>query len=65
MRVVHHTPVWESTELRVNAAGDSKAGYECTYPLENGNGLCAGSVFDVADAVSNHCCVVLEEGESR
>jgi hypothetical protein len=55
---VTHDPVWEPTDLPVNAAGDTKPGFHCIHPMENGNGPCGGNVFDLSQAIGQHACVV-------
>lgn len=57
-RVISHTPQWEQAELPIDAAGSTRPGYLCTHQLENGNGECGGNVFDLADAIGDHCCIV-------
>lgn len=57
-RSVHHAPEWQPTQLRHDAAGNTKPGFECGHELENGNGQCGGNVFDLADACGDHCCIV-------
>lgn len=63
-RLVYHTPAWEPAHLQVNATGNTKPGFVCVHPLENGNGPCGGNVFRVEDAIGDHACVVedLESG---
>lgn len=61
-RVVTHRPVWAPAQLRINAAGDTRPGFECVHPLENGNGLCLSNVFEIEQAVGDHSCVVDNEG---
>jgi hypothetical protein len=64
-RLVHHTPVWEPAQLRVDAAGNTKPGFVCAHPLENGNGPCEGNVFRVEDGVGDHACVVDDEAATE
>lgn len=56
--VVEHDPVWEPTELPIDAEGNTRPGFVCVHPLENGNGLCEGNVFRIEDEVAPHSCVV-------
>lgn len=60
MKTVWHKPVWVSGPLRINEAGDTKPGFWCAHPMENGNGLCGGNVFAVEDEVGDHCCMVID-----
>lgn len=59
-KLVYHKPVWLAGPLRINEAGDTKPGFWCIHPLENGNGLCGGNVFRVEDEVADHACMVPE-----
>jgi hypothetical protein len=61
-RYVSHTPTWAPAHLPINAAGDTTPGYVCTHQLENGNGRCGGNVFDLAEAIGDHGCIVDDEG---
>jgi hypothetical protein len=56
----HHEPVWEPADLQVDVDGNTRPGYLCVYPLENGNGPCEGNVFDPSESVEDHSCVVYE-----
>ena len=58
--ITHHEPVWVPAELRINAAGDTRPGFECAHELENGNGRCGGNVFGIDDAIGRHACVVAD-----
>lgn len=63
-RRVEHWPTWEPADLPINAAGDTQPGFMCVHPLENGNGLCEGTVFDTTvDAQYPHACIVYRGGE--
>lgn len=62
---VSHEPVWAPAQLPYNAAGDTRPGFECVHPLENGNGPCGGSVYDLADAIGWHACIVAGELPAR
>lgn len=57
-RNVRHTPVWVPADLPINAAGDTRPGFECAHELENGGGRCSSNVFRVEDAIVDHSCVV-------
>lgn len=59
---VEHTPRWEPADLPINAAGDTRPGFVCVHPLENGNGPCGGDIFDPAEEVGNHACIVRKGG---
>lgn len=61
MKTVWHEPQWIPAELPINAAGDTRPGFVCAHPLENGNGPCGGNVFRIEDAIGKHCCMVEEE----
>lgn len=61
-RIVSHVPKWASANLPVDAEGNTRPGWVCVHELENGNGRCGGNVFDLADAVGDHSCVVTECG---
>lgn len=56
--LVAHTPEWEPADLPVDAQGNTKPGYICVHPLENGNGLCESNVFEPSPDMGNHYCVV-------
>lgn len=58
MALVKHTPVWVPGPLRVNAWGDTRPGFWCAHPLENGSGLCNGNVFSKEEVVGDHSCIV-------
>lgn len=58
MQTVWHDPVWKPALLPVDAEGNTKPGYVCVHPLENGNGLCGGNVFELEQAIGRHCCMV-------
>lgn len=60
--VVHHDPVWEPAELRIDAAGNTRPGFVCVHELENGNGQCQANLFRVEDEIGDHSCVVAEGG---
>lgn len=55
-KVVSHTPEWITAPLRVDREGHTKPGYLCIHDLENGNGLCSSTTFDLSD--TEHSCVV-------
>ena len=61
-RWVEHDCVWEPTELRINAAGDTQPGFVCVYELGNGTGRCESNVFDLADAYGKAACLVRKGG---
>lgn len=61
-RWVEHDCVWEPTELRVDAAGNTRPGFQCTYELENGQGQCGGNVFAIEDAIGKAACLVRKGG---
>lgn len=54
--LISHKPLWVPAMLRINAAGDTKPGFECAHLLENGNGQCGGNVFRIEDAIGDHTC---------
>lgn len=58
MKLVSHQPRWEPALLPINAAGDTRPGFECVHELENGNGRCGGNVFSLDQAVGLHSCTV-------
>lgn len=54
---VDHVPQWEPADLRINAEGDTRPGWECTHELENGNGQCGSNTFD--NTIDDpHTCIV-------
>lgn len=55
---VAHEPVWQPAPLRVDAAGNTRPGFICVHPLENGRGPCNGNVFHLEDAIGKHICIV-------
>jgi hypothetical protein len=57
-KTVDHKPVWVPAPLPVDADGNTRPGFVCVHVLENGGGTCGGSVFDPADEVGSHTCVV-------
>jgi len=57
-RLVEHEPDWVAARLPIDAEGNTRPGFVCVHQLENGNGVCGGSVFVVEDAMGNHSCVV-------
>ncbi len=57
-RTVKHIPQWVSASLPVDAAGNTKPGFVCVHPLENGNGTCGGTVFELGQAIGEHACIV-------
>ena len=59
-RTVTHTPQWAPADLPIDADGNTRPGWSCTHPLENGNGTCGGNVFDLADAIGDHACIVTD-----
>lgn len=61
-RWVEHDCVWEPTDLPINAAGDTRPGFQCTYELENGQGRCESNVFDLADVCGKAACIVWKGG---
>lgn len=61
-RRIDHDPVWEPAMLPIDAAGNTRPGFICIVPLENGTGSCAGNVLRVEDAVGTHSCFVYDEG---
>ena len=63
MTMITHTPKWEPAELPVDAEGNTRPGFVCVHPLENGNGQCGGNVFDLADAVGDHLCHVPDDAD--
>lgn len=62
-RWVEHDCVWEPTDLRIDAAGNTRPGFVCTYELENGQGQCGSNVFAIEDAIGRSACVVYKGGE--
>jgi hypothetical protein len=44
---IGHPPSWVPADLRINTAGDTRPGFICDHQLENGNGPCGGTTFDV------------------
>lgn len=61
-RWVEHDCVWVPADLPINAAGDTRPGFKCTYQLENGTGRCESSVFDINDVVGKSVCIVRKGG---
>ena len=61
-RWVEHDCVWVPADLPINAAGDTRPGFECTYQLENGTGRCESNVFDINDVVGKSACIVRKGG---
>lgn len=59
--IVYHDPVWQPATLRVDAAGNTRPGFECVHPLENGCGPCGGNVFRTEDDTGRHSCDVPED----
>lgn len=55
-KVYYHDPVWVPADLPIDAEGNTRPGYECVYELENGNGPCGGNVFNLDQAIGQHCC---------
>lgn len=58
---VKHKPVWVPTQLRYNYEGDTKPGFECVHPLENGNGPCGSNVFELEESIEYHRCIVIKK----
>lgn len=58
LHIVEHEPKWMVSPLPVDALENTQLGWICVHPLENGNGLCGGNVFDLEDAIGDHACVV-------
>lgn len=56
--VVEHDPVWVPAMLRVDAEGNTRPGYRCAHMRENGTGQCESNVFDPADSIGRHSCVL-------
>lgn len=56
--LIRHTPRWQPADLPVDAAGNTRPGFVCAHPLENGNGPCEGDVFDISEAFGDHACIV-------
>ena len=56
--LVYHIPMWFPSQLPIDAAGNTRPGFECFYPLENGNGDCGSNVFHLDEEIALHCCVV-------
>jgi len=63
-RYVEHVPIWEPAQLPIDAEGNTRPGYVCIVPMENGNGPCGGNVFHVEDEVGNHGCIVSSKKET-
>lgn len=59
--IVSHTPIWTPADLPIDGEGNTRPGFHCTHVLENGNGVCGGNVFDIEDAISDHCCVARKD----
>lgn len=55
---VAHEPVWQPAPLQVDTAGNTRPGFICVHPLENGRGPCHGNVFRLEDAIGKHICIV-------
>lgn len=55
--LVKHIPKWVPFLIRFNYEGDRKPGFICVHELENGNGICNGSVFELSQAIGQHACV--------
>lgn len=64
MRIVEHQPVWVPAPIQLDREGNTRPGYVCVHQLENGHGTCMGNVFDLADVVGTHSCVVREESNA-
>lgn len=58
MTLVFHDPEWVPALLRIDAAGNTRPGFECAHPLENGNGPCGSTVFATEDSIGRHSCDV-------
>lgn len=62
VRWVGHDCVWEPTDLPIDAAGNTRPGFQCTYELENGQGRCGSNVFRIEDVVGQSHCIVVKGG---
>jgi hypothetical protein len=59
MATVAHKPIWLAGPLRIDKAGNTKPGFWCIHPMENGNGLCGGNVFEIDPELDTvHYCGV-------
>lgn len=59
--IVRHKSKWVPTQLRYNAEGDTKPGFECVHMLENGNGMCGSNVFTMDQSIGKDSCVVIKK----